>query len=347
MLRMSCLQLSAGRGNVFEIFCREQLLTNMSLRELTQKERRKALSQLFKNLPEEHLLALKQQAFLEQRRQEALERTAAYFKPLTPYELFAREQKDNPAFTSASPREKEVKLLQIYDSLPENARKAIQLRAEQYNKAHSMKPETPAMPVIPVRKKPAALASGCSSKNKKKSPKSRRKTQRKLAKGSTKPKEAEAGADESADVKEKVAKRSVGSPFSVFVKEHMASLRYLAPKERMRVIGERWRLLTKEERQLRLEAAKVKLAEERDAKMQAAEDAESKSPHASNEVPTAIGSPPAAPSMNAEDGTGAQADGTRITSVQQHSLAPQAGDSSSSAAATSPSRSSSSQPTTF
>lgn len=306
------------------------------------------MSQLFKRLSEEQLLALKQQASIEQLRQEALQRAAAYFKSLTTYELFAREQKDNPALTGASPREKEVKLLQIYESLPENARKAIEMRTEQYNKAHSMKLATPALPVIPVRKKRAAHASDSSSKTKKKkAPKSPSKAHRKLAKGAEMEEAAEASADGSLAAKKRTAKRSVGSPYSVFVKEHMASLHHLAPKERMRVIGERWRSLTKEERQLRLEAGKVKLAEELAENARAEETPESKSPQTLNEVATAASSSPAAPPTNTADSTSTQAASTSTNSVPQQPLTPPAGVNSSTAVAASPRPPLASQPITF
>ncbi|CAG9584138.1 conserved hypothetical protein [Leishmania major strain Friedlin] len=347
MLRITDLRCSVRRAKVFEIFCREQLLTNMSLRELTQTERHKAMSQLFKKLSEEQLLALKQQASIEQLRQEALERAAAYFKPLTTYELFAREQKDNPALTGASPREKEVKLLQIYESLPENARKAIEMRTEQYNNAHSMKTATPALPVIPVRKKPAAPASGSSSKKKKKASKSRRTACRKSAEGGAMDEATEASSDGSLAVTKRAVKRVVGSPYAVFVKEHMASLHHLAPKERMRVIGERWRSLTKEERQLRLEAGKVKLAEALAAKAQAAETAESKSPQTSRGVATAASSSPSAPPTNAADSASTQAASTSTSSLPQQSPTPPAGVNSSAAVAASPRPPLTSQPTAF
>ncbi|AYU83967.1 hypothetical protein conserved [Leishmania donovani] len=347
MLRITGLRCSVGRAKVFEIFCREQLLTNMSLRELTHTERRRAMSQLFKKLSEEQLLALKQQASIEQLRQEALERAAAYFKPLTTYELFAREQKDNPAFTGASPREKEVKLLQIYESLPENARKAIERRTEQYNNAHSMKPATPALPVIPVRKKPTAPASGSSSKTKKKAPKSRRTARRKLAEEAAMDEVTETSADGSLAIKKRASQRGVGSPYAVFVKEHMASLHHLAPKDRMRVIGERWRSLTKEERQLRLQAGKAKLAEVLAAKAQAAETAESKSPQTlSGAAPAALSSPPAPPT-NAADSTSTQAASTITSSLTQQQPTPPAGVNSSAAVTASPRPPLASQPITF
>ncbi|KAG5464431.1 hypothetical protein LSCM1_00617 [Leishmania martiniquensis] len=304
MLHVTCFWCSAGRKKVFEIFCREQLLTNMSLRELTQTERRKAMSQLFKDLPKERLRELKQQTSLEQLRQEALERAATFFKPLTTYEFFAREQHDNPAVAGASPREKEVKLLQIFESLPENAKKAIEARTEQYNTAHSKKPAATALPVIPVRGKQAAPASGCSSRKKSKE---RGRPQKKCAKGTSAEETAEASADKAAAVEKKTVMRLAASPYSVFVREQMASLHHLMPKERMRVIGERWRSLTSEERQRRLEAAKVKLEEERAARRQAEETGMSSSPPRSTEAATSAAPSPSSPSSNTADARSTQA----------------------------------------
>ncbi|CAJ1013089.1 hypothetical protein Q4I28_008402 [Leishmania naiffi] len=325
MLRITRVRRSPGRGKVFEIFCREQLLTNLSLRELTLTERRKAMSRLFKELPDEDMLALKQRASIEQLHQEALERAAAYFKPLTTYEFFTREQQDNPAVAGASPREKEMKLLQIYESLPENARMAIEIRAEQYNVAHSKKPTTPALPVIPVRKKPASPASAPSSA--KETKKARRKAQKKLSKGTA----VKAGAETSTDVAvpaKRAVKRSAGSPYSVFVREHMASLHHLAPKERMRVIGERWRSLTKEERQHRLEVGKAKLAEERAMKAEAAEKTNSSSPQVLNEKAAVASFSSDAPSTNATDGTNTPVAFTSTSSPSQEPLTPTAGGNS-------------------
>ncbi|KAG5465906.1 hypothetical protein CUR178_00621 [Leishmania enriettii] len=312
MLHFTRLRCSVGRAKVFEIFCREQLLTNMSLRELTQTARRKAMSQLFKALPEERLRELKQQAFIEQLRQEALDRAATFFKPLTTYEFFAREQHDNPAVTGASPREKEVKLLQIFESLPEKAKKAIEVRAERYNVAHSTTPSAPALPVIPVWKKQAAPASESSSqkKAKKKSKKARRKSKKTSRKGTATKEAAEARADESVAAAKKAFKRCAASPYSVFVREQMASLHHLAPKERMRVIGERWRSLTNEGRQRRLEAAKVRLAEEKAAK---AHGEETIAPTL-NKTTGAASPSPAAPSSSTAADTDSQAASTNAAS---------------------------------
>lgn len=267
ILRLSLLRCGVGRGKVFEIFCREQLLTNMALRELTPPERRKAMSLSFKELPEEELLALKQRAAIEELRLESLERAAARFKPITPYEFFAREQINNPALTGIGPREREVKLLQIYESLPEKAREAIQTRTDQYNAAHSAAHAAPALPVIPVRKKPtpapeAASSSAASNKKLKK------KKTKKLLKAAPAQKTAD-GEDKAKAAAPRKA-RAV-SPYSVFVKEQMASLHHLAPQERIRVIAERWRSLTNEERQRRLEAGRAKLAAEAAASSDAAD----------------------------------------------------------------------------
>ncbi|KAG5465167.1 hypothetical protein LSCM4_00620 [Leishmania orientalis] len=319
MLHFTRLWCSVGRAKVFEIFCREQLLTNISLRDLTQTARRKAMSQLFKELPEERLRELKQQAFIEQLRQEALERTATFFKPLTTYEFFAREQQNNPAVAGASPREKEVKLLQIFESLPEKAKKAIEVRAERYNIAHSTKPSAPALPVIPVWKKQAAPASESSSqkKAKKKSKKARRGPKKTSSKGTATKDAAEASADEPAAAAKKAVKRCAASPYSVFVREQMASLHHLAPKERMRVIGERWRSLTNEERQRRLEAGKVRLAEEKAAKAHGEETIASMSPPTSKEAPDAASPSPAAPSSSTADDTNSQVASTNAASAPQ------------------------------
>ncbi|KAK7194080.1 hypothetical protein NESM_000320700 [Novymonas esmeraldas] len=282
MLRRSLLRRTTVRGKVFEIFCREQLLTNRALRHLTQAERRKSMSQLFKELSEDRLGELKQQASIELLRQAALERAAAFFKPLTPYEFFCREQMDNPAIADANPRDREKKLLQIYESLPEKAREAVEQRAEQYNTAHSKKSTSSALPVVPVerRKKVAATPprsrSGGRTAKKKKTTKSKSTAAVAATTNSSSPSKDEDG-------KKKSKKK--GSPYAIFVREQMASLRNLAPKERMRAIGERWRSLTTEERQRRLEAGRAKLAAEALPSSPAAAAAEAE-PEAQSSPPT-------------------------------------------------------------
>ncbi|KAG5490742.1 hypothetical protein JKF63_00864 [Porcisia hertigi] len=286
MLCRTRVQYRSRRGKVFEIFCREQLLTNRSLCELTQGERRKAISQLFRDLSEERLLGLKQQASIEQLRQEALERAAAFFKPVTLYEFFTQEQQDNPAIVGASPREKEMKLLHIFESLPEKARKALEVRAEQYNVANSKRPTAPVLPMIPARKRPAFPTSNSSTKTeKKKTRKRREKAHGRIAKENTQKETAQASIGEPTTLKKKKAvEQYAAPPYSVFVKEQMASLHHVKPKERMRVIGERWRSLTHEERQRRLEAAKVKLADNLAASTQKEGMTESSTPRAMNKA---------------------------------------------------------------
>ncbi|KPI90559.1 hypothetical protein ABL78_0319 [Leptomonas seymouri] len=260
MYRLTILQCAAKK-KVFELFCREQLLVNYSLRELSPAGRRAVMTEMFKELPEETVQDLKQRATIEESRLEALKRAAAAFKPVTPYEFFVKEQWNNPALcSSANPRDREVRLLQVYESLPDKAKEALAARAERFNAEHSKLPEAPPLPVIPVIKKKAVPV-----KSKKKT---RKKKKKQLTSSSaTKPKKAETtnAAEEQTD--KKTAKvmnrpRRPLSPYSIFVKEQMASVQLLAPKERMRVIGERWRSLTNEERERRLAAARMKIASE-------------------------------------------------------------------------------------
>lgn len=256
MLHFTLLRC-ATKKKVFELFCREQLLSNYALRELPPAERRVTMAKDFKELSMEALSDLKQRASIEESRLEALQRAAAKFKPLTPYEFFVKEQQHNPALgSSTNPRDREVRLLQIYKTLPDNAKEALAARAERYNAEHSKVPVAPALPVVAViRKKelPTKL-----TKNAKKSKKKKKKP-----KTGPKPDAAAGQRDKAVDKKKKTLKRRGAlSPYSIFVKEQMASLHHLAPKERMRVVGERWRSLTKEERERRLEAARAKIAAE-------------------------------------------------------------------------------------
>ncbi|KPA81722.1 hypothetical protein ABB37_04019 [Leptomonas pyrrhocoris] len=297
---MFCLTLlrSAAKKKVFELFCREQLLVNYSLRELSPASRRVVMAEMFKELPAETVLDLKQRAAIEESRIEALKRAAASFKPVTPYEFFVKEQRTNPALGGASnPRDREVKLLQIYETLPEKAKEALAARAERYNAEHSKLPVAPPLPVVAVVKKKLAPA-----QSKKKKATKKKKKKRPAGAGARKSKKAttetaagrateEQGDDETAKA---VAKpRGPPSPYSIFVKDQMASLHHLAPKERMRVIGERWRSLTSEERERRLEAARVQIASE--AAAAAASRAATDGEVSATEVSTAT----APPSMSA------------------------------------------------
>lgn len=262
MFRLTLLRCAAKK-KVFELYCREQLLTNFSLRELSPAERRVTMAKTFKEIPAETLHDLQQRASIEESRLAALQRAAAAFRPLTPYEFFVKEQRNNPALGSAgNPREREVKLLQIFETLPDAAKEALATRAERYNAEGAKLPAAPAMPVVRAVKKKEEPATASKKKSKKKKKKALKK---KKAKSSVKAKKAaETEDNDEAKKGKKKATRARGavSPYAIFVKEQMASLHHLAPTERMRVIGERWRSLTSEERERRLAAARAKIASE-------------------------------------------------------------------------------------
>lgn len=264
MLRFTLLRFSPKKM-VFQMYCRDQLLVNYSLRNLTPAERRTVLAKQFKELPEESLADLRQRAAIEESRLAALQRAAAAFRPLTPYEFFVKEQQNNPAISSATtPRDREVRLLQIYETLPDNAKEALASRAELYNTAHAKVPAAPGLPVVAIRKqKPPPPKKAKKAGKKKKKALKKKKASQKLAKKAAAVSDSAEG--EEAPTKQGKRKKTIKSaartsPYGVFVKEQMASLHHLAPKERMRVIGERWRSLTPEERQQRLDAAKAKIA---------------------------------------------------------------------------------------
>jgi hypothetical protein len=271
MYRITLLRCTA-RKKVFELYCREQLLCNFSLRELTPAERRVEMTKTFKQLSVDALQGLKTRASLEEARLEKLHRAAASFKPITPYEFFVKEQHSNPALGSAtSPREREVKLLQIYQTLPDNAKEALMARAERYNAEHSKLPTAPALPVVKMlKKKEVPVKSSTSTKAKTaKKKKNKEKTTNKSKKKSMKALQLKREQDAKKAKAKSTKARGAVSPYTIFVKEQMASVHHLAPKERMRVIAERWRSLTNEERERRLQAARVQIAAETAAKTEA------------------------------------------------------------------------------
>lgn len=276
MLRRSgcCWVSRPCKTTAFAIFRKEQLQTNKSLQDLSAIQKQKVIAKIFKGLSRDDIAMLKQRAAAEAARIDAAKRAASSFVKLSAYQYFFQDQlQHNPAIlTLRNPRDREVKLLQIFETLPVPVREALELKAEEYNQLHQRVAEKvsasrAASAIHEEGKKIMAerrQRSGAAvKKGKKKVTAVGAATQKTAAKfGGTgkRRRAAKSGAgkvqqqvDEARAATRTKRRRLVKpSTYALFVQRQMSEFRHLAPKERMREIAKRWRAMSDLERTMSL-----------------------------------------------------------------------------------------------
>lgn len=228
MLRASA-PLCSSRKLALRFFRAEQQ-KNASLCDLSAAQKKKVILKMFRELSASDMETLKVKAAVWEAKATGGDGIAppsrGKRREVTPYELFFREQSSNPAIASiSSPSVREKKLFAIYNSLPDVTKEALERRAREMSEGRAVG----APPPVAVKKRPAV-------KKPKKNKKSQtsRKTSTAKAKEKKRPERNES------------SKKSVVSPYAAFVKEQMAHVKHLPPKERMKVIAEKWRALKTE-----------------------------------------------------------------------------------------------------
>lgn len=243
MLSRSLAQREGIRKWALRFYREEQLSHNSSLHGLSAVQKKKVIMKMFKGLSKPDMEILKFRATTYQRMVMAGEpnalqamknhKAAPFTKEeITPYEFFVKEQCSNPAIVSLpNSLDRERKLLEIYNSLPQKARDALEQRATDFNTAQRYGVHA-ASRLQPVVRRDAAARSV------KKVTKSAKRAAAKptAAKGATQTKKA----------------KRTASPYAKFVQEQMPTLSAMPFKERMKEVAKRWRALSDEERATRL-----------------------------------------------------------------------------------------------
>nr|CCC93998.1 conserved hypothetical protein [Trypanosoma congolense IL3000] len=205
---------------------REEQAKNPNLQGLSAAQKRIVVEKTFEKLSRNEMAALRQRAITWKLNEsygavdEKKDVTKSRSK-LTAYELFFKEQLSNPSIaTIKSPRLLEKKLFAIFNTLPEETKKELERRAEEmsqsgYSKGFFSQKSTPQQAKRIIAKSPAQkqapikTALPKSNKNKNQANK--------------KPKKAQP------------------SPYNVFVREQMARVQHVPPKERMKIIATKWK----------------------------------------------------------------------------------------------------------
>ncbi|CAD2213194.1 hypothetical protein AGDE_06075 [Angomonas deanei] len=227
MFRTSRFCLDGVRKWAFKLFKSEQIESNASLDQLSTIQKKKVLTRMFKQLPKEDLQKLYTRAPAFQAASESSGAATKRGKEITPYEYFVRNQQSNPAIAALSnPRDRETKLLEIYNSLPDAAKEALEENAKEFNRAANT-PQKRVVVKIPAKRK---------IQKKKKAAKKKAVAKKKVV---AKPKKG-------AGKKKKVKKAATG--YALFVKSEMALIQDMPQPEKMKEVGRRWKLLSEEEK---------------------------------------------------------------------------------------------------
>ncbi|KEG05966.1 hypothetical protein DQ04_16941010 [Trypanosoma grayi] len=201
-------------------FFREEQRKNANLEGLSAAQKAKVIMKMFKQLNGRDMESLERRATAWEAKKSG---GASVAEPhhrrgeVTPYEVFFKEQLSNPSIASiTSPGVRERKLFAIYNSLPERTREAYEQRAREISRSDGAKAfpayRTPVL--LSKEKAPARKKKKVSGKNKKKK---------------TIPKRKEPSG------------KSAASPYATFVKEQMPHVKHIPPRERMKVIAEKWK----------------------------------------------------------------------------------------------------------